>query len=61
MRALTIEELMHLTQFELTSLLAWVNSALTDLPEGTIERDNALTSLRNIRHVLRRRGPTPTP
>jgi hypothetical protein len=59
MRVLTIAELMRLTRIELTDLLVWIKSSLSDYPEGSIERENALTSLRNIRAELLRRGPTP--
>jgi hypothetical protein len=54
MRALTIEELMHLTRIELTGLLDRVESALLDFPEGSVERENALTSLRGLRSARRR-------
>jgi hypothetical protein len=59
MRVLTIEELMHLTRIELTDLLVRIKGALLDFPEGSAERENALTSLRNIRHVLARRDFSP--
>jgi hypothetical protein len=59
MRVLTIEELMHLTWIELTGLLERIKGVLPDYPEGTVERENALTSLRNIRAELLRRGPKP--
>jgi hypothetical protein len=59
MRVRTIEELMHLTRIELTDLLVRIKAALPDYSEGSTERENALTSLRNIRAELLRRGPTP--
>jgi hypothetical protein len=59
MRVLTIEELMRLTPIELTDLLVRIKAALPDYPEGSVERENALTSMRNIRAELLWRGPTP--
>ena len=59
MRVLTICELMRLTRFELTSLLIRITNALPDFPEGSPERENALTNLRNIRWVLARHDLTP--
>jgi len=59
MRVLTIEELMRLTRTELTGLLVRIKAALPDYPEGSTERDNALTNLRNIRSVLARRDFSP--
>ena len=59
MRLLTIAELMRLTRKELCDLLTWITGILPTLPEGSIERDNALTSLRNIRTVLTRRDFSP--
>ena len=59
MRVLTLTELMRLTRIELCSLLARITNALPDLPEGSPERDNALTTLRNIRFVLARRDFSP--
>jgi hypothetical protein len=49
MRLLSIFELMHLTQIELIDLLVRITNALPDLPEGSVERQNALTTLSNIR------------
>ena len=59
MRVLTIEELMRLTRIELTDLLARIKGVLPDYPEGSVERESALTSLRNIRHVLAARDFSP--
>lgn len=52
MRLLTVLELMLLTRVQLLDHLARITNALPDLPEGSLERNNALTSLRNIRWVL---------
>jgi len=54
MRVLSIIELMRLTRIELTELLIRITNALPDLPEGSIERQNALITLQNIRWVLMR-------
>ena len=59
MRVLTIIELMRLTRIELTDLYVRISNALPDLPEGSIERQNALMNLRNIRIVLARHDLTP--
>jgi hypothetical protein len=59
MRVLTIEELMRLTRIELTDLLVRIRGALPDYPEGSVERENALTILRNIRQVLAARDFSP--
>jgi len=63
MRALTIVELMLLTRVQLLDHLARITNVLPDLPEGSLDRDNALISLRNIRYVLAwrdlRNAPTP--
>jgi hypothetical protein len=59
MRVLTIIELMHLTRIELTDLLIRITYALPDLPEGSIERQNAVTTLQNMRIVLARHDLTP--
>ena len=59
MRVLTLTELMRLTRIELCALAAQITNALADYPEGSIERDNALTNLRNIRSTLARRDLSP--
>jgi hypothetical protein len=59
MRVLTITELMRLTRTELCALAARITHELPDFPEGSTERANALTTLRNIRWVLARRTPSP--
>jgi hypothetical protein len=56
MRLLTIAELMRLTRKELCDLLTWITGILPTLPEGSVERQTALTNLRNIRTVLARRA-----
>jgi hypothetical protein len=55
MEVLTITELMRLTRIELCDLLRWITDALPRFPEGSRERQNALTNLCNIRKVLARR------
>ncbi len=59
MRVLTIIELMRLTRIELTDLLIRITNTLPDLPEGSIESQNALITLSNIRLVLVRHDLTP--
>ena len=59
MRVLTLTELMRLTRIELCALAAQVTNALADYPEGSAERNNALTNLRNIRSALARRYFSP--
>ncbi len=59
MRVLTIIELMRLTRIELTDLLARITNAFPDLPEGSPERQSAVTNRRNIRAVLARRDFSP--
>jgi hypothetical protein len=59
MRVLTIIELMRLTRIELIDLLVRITNALPDLPEGSVDRQNALTNLSNIRQVLMRHDLTP--
>jgi hypothetical protein len=41
MRVLTIIELMRLTWIELSDLLVRITNALPELPEGSVERQNA--------------------
>ena len=59
MRVLTITELMRLTRTELCALLSRITNELPDFPEGSPDRDNALTNLRNIRWALARRDFSP--
>jgi hypothetical protein len=59
MRVLTINELMCLTRIELTALHARITNELPTFPDGSPERADALTSLRNIRYVLARRDFSP--
>lgn len=59
MQVLTLNELMRLTRIELCGLAAQITNALTQFPEGSPDRDNALTNLRNIRAALARRDFSP--
>ncbi len=59
MRVLTINELWRLTRIELSDLAQRITNELPTLPEDSPERGGALTSLRNIRHVLARRDFLP--
>src|SRR6266849_1079459 len=47
MRVLTLTELMRLTRTELCALLTRITNDLADLPEGSVERANALLTLGN--------------
>jgi hypothetical protein len=59
MKVLTINELWRLTRTQLCDLAQRVTSELQQFAEGSPERANALTSLRNIRYVLARRDYSP--
>ena len=59
MRVLTINELMRLTRIELCDLAQRITGKLPTFPDGSPERANALTCLRNIRYVLARRDYSP--
>ena len=59
MRVLTINELMRLTRIELCNLAQRITNELAKYLEGSPERANALTSLRNIRYALARRDYSP--
>jgi hypothetical protein len=59
MRVLTINELWRLTRIELSGLAQRIAGELPQLAEGSQERANALSSLRNIRYVLGRRDCMP--
>ncbi|MHB8267488.1 hypothetical protein [Bradyrhizobium sp.] len=59
MRVLTLTELMRLTRTELCGLFTQITSELRTFPEGSPERDTALTNLRNIRCALARRDLSP--
>ena len=59
MRVLTINELMRLTRIELCDLAQRIAGDLPNFANGSPERANALTSLRNIRYVLARRDFSP--
>jgi hypothetical protein len=52
MRVLTLTELMRMTRIELFELMVQITNALRDYSEGTVERQIALTNLRNICRVL---------
>jgi hypothetical protein len=51
--------MMRLTRIELCNLLTQMTNALAGFPEGSPDRDIALTNLRNIRAVLARRDFSP--
>ena len=59
MRVLTINELWRLTRIELFDLIGKITNELPTFPDCSLERANALTSLRNIRYVLARRDFPP--
>jgi hypothetical protein len=59
MRVLTINELWRLTRIELSNLAHRIRNELPTFPDGSPERSNALTNLRNIRYVLTRRDYSP--
>jgi hypothetical protein len=59
MRLLTLDELMRLTRIELCDLAAWITNVFPDFLEGSPERHNAVTNLRNIRMMLARRDLSP--
>lgn len=63
MRLLTINELSRYSRATLHALAAQMASAIAALPQGSIERTNALINLRTIRWVLAHRelalGPSP--
>ena len=59
MRVLTINELLCLTRIELCDLVRRITNELPKFPDGSSERANAFTSLRNIRTVLARRDYSP--
>jgi hypothetical protein len=56
---LTINELWRLTRIELSKLAQRIANELPQFTEGSPERANALTSLRNIRYVLAHRDYAP--
>ena len=55
----TIAELMHLTRNELCDLAERIAFKLPELEAGTVARHDALTSLDNIRKVMRLRDLRP--
>jgi len=59
MRVLTIIELMWLTRMQLGDLRLRIIRELDAYPEGSYEREAALTTLRNIATVLSRRDFSP--
>ncbi len=59
MRVLTVDELWRLTQIELCQLAQDITNALPRFPADSLELALALTSLRNIRHVLARQKLAP--
>jgi hypothetical protein len=59
MRLLTIIELMRLTRIELYDLSTRITSALPHFSEGSVEWQNAVINLRNIRSILARRDFSP--
>ena len=52
MRVLTLNELMRLTRVELYDLMVQMVAVLRIYPEGSIERQNAITNIRNIVRIL---------
>ena len=54
-----IAELMHMTRNELCDLAEQITFKLPELEPGTVARHDALTSLDNIRKVLRLRDLSP--
>ncbi len=59
MRLLMRSELMRCTPAGLSEWAKRISDALPDLPEGSIERDEALTNLENIRREQFRRALAP--
>jgi hypothetical protein len=59
MRVLTIDELWRMTRIELSDLARRIAGEFPQFAEGSPERANTLTSLRNIRCVLTRRDYMP--
>jgi hypothetical protein len=59
MRLLMRSELMRSTPVQLAELSKQISDALPDLSEGSIERDDALTNLANIRCEQFRRAMSP--
>lgn len=61
MRLLTYTELGRTTKIELETMLRQILAALPELPEGSIDRDNALLNIQHIRLFLKRFTPYPMP
>lgn len=59
MRMLSITELMRLNRRELLEIEAEFTAALTEHPDGSLERSIAMNNLQNIRYVMN--GPHPSP
>jgi hypothetical protein len=55
MRVLTLNELMRLTRIELCDLMAQMANILRIYPEGSTEREVAITNVRNIARILTHR------
>ena len=55
----TITELMRLTRSELCALASRISTEMATLPEGSPDRDTALTALHNSRAALARRDFSP--
>jgi hypothetical protein len=56
---LTINDLWRLNRVQLCDLVRRITNELPQFAEGSRERANALTSLRNISYVLARRDYSP--
>jgi predicted PilT family ATPase len=54
MRVLTISQLLCLTRIEITEIAKAIVRQLPALPEGSIEKQESLATLENIRIVLAR-------
>jgi hypothetical protein len=61
MKLWSLTDLMHLTRQELCELACQVEACLPHWESGSVERHNALVSLRNIRRMLALRKSRPGP
>jgi hypothetical protein len=59
MRLLSYIELTRYSKAQLWDLLRRINAALPGLPEGSVERKNALLNIQNVRMFLARPAYTP--
>ena len=59
MRVLTLNELMRLTPMELCDLMTQMAIVLRMYPEGSVEREAAITNMRNICRILANREKSP--